>query len=413
MTMPDPRDPIWPDGQPPADQASMGHEPAHGTPAPREAWSPAATADGNSSGPGREATASSSDPSALRTETRSRRAHTERPVLKSFGDLLRAAYGGTFTRVNPTKADIAALCSASKLESAEREGLLGLSASDRTLERTFELMLLSMERFDAAALVGQVREFVREVLRRHPAFHAEALAAVLADRPDGPGEEGAVRTLTSQSYATLPWPEGLGVLNKKEAEHCRVNALCCLLLWFRETRGITLERIQRYLETSVWAPAARRHKTDPQKLRVLMSSRGPAGIGVACSVLEKQASVDRQQAAAAHKAAERTEMRAKELENRLTEVEAQLQAAKVQVERLSEENGSLRSSHETERAHMRNDYEDLRGRVLRRLREDTALLEEGLHALRRDPPKVHVMEDHAERAIDALKREMGRIRGDG
>ena len=62
---------------------------------------------------------------------------------------------------------------------------------------------------------------------------------------------------------------------------------------------------------------------------------------------------------------------------------------------------------------MRNDYEDLRGRVLRRLREDTALLEEGLHALRREPPKVHVMEDHAERAIDALKREMGRIRGDG
>lgn len=413
MTMPDTRNPIWPNAQLPGDQSSIGHDPAHGTPAPREVWSPAATADGNPSGPGREATASSSDPSALRTETRARRADAERPVLKSFGDLLRAAYGGTFRRVNPTKADIAALCSESKLEPAERERLLDLSASDRTLERTFELMLLSMERFDAAALVGQVREFVREVLRRHPAFHAEALAAVLADRPDGPGEEGAVRTLTSQSYATLPWPEGLGVLAKKEAEHCRVNALCCLLLWFRETRGITLERIQRYMERSVWEPAGRRYKTDPQKLRVLMSSRDRAGIAVACSVLEKQVREQSQQAAAARKAEERADMRAKELDSRLAEVEAQLNAAKVQVERLTDENGSLRSSQETERAHMRNDYEDLRGRVLRRLREDTALLEEGLHALRREPPKVHVMEDHAERAIDALKREMGRIRGDG
>ena len=51
----------------------------------------------------------------------------------------------------------------------------------------------------------------------------------------------------------------------------------------------------------------------------------------------------------------------------------------------------------------------MKGQTLRRLNEDSALLEEGLHALQREPPKVGVMIDHAERAIDGLKRAAERI----
>ena len=53
-------------------------------------------------------------------------------------------------------------------------------------------------------------------------------------------------------------------------------------------------------------------------------------------------------------------------------------------------------------AHLLDDLETMRGTTLRRLTDDVALLREGLHALRRDQPKVHVMVDHAERVIDAL-----------
>ena len=143
-------------------------------------------------------------------------------------------------------------------------------------------MLLSMERFDVAAVAGHLREFVRDALRRHPAFAAEPLAWLLENHPDAPSEEGSVRTLTSQSFTALRWPEGLTALKKKEAEQCRLNALWCLLLWFREARGTSFERIQRYLHTNIWAPAARHQKSDLQKLRVLMTagtmrrSRSPA-----------------------------------------------------------------------------------------------------------------------------------------
>lgn len=65
-----------------------------------------------------------------------------------------------------------------------------------------------------------------------------------------------------------------------------------------------------------------------------------------------------------------------------------------------------RREHEDEKAHMRDDYEKLRGRMLGRLRQEVSLLEDGLHALRKQPPKIHVMEDHAERVIDGLKREI-------
>jgi len=53
-------------------------------------------------------------------------------------------------------------------------------------------------------------------------------------------------------------------------------------------------------------------------------------------------------------------------------------------------------------AHLLDDLETMRGTTLRRLTDDVALLREGLHALRRDQPKVHIMVDHAERVIDAL-----------
>ena len=82
------------------------------------------------------------------------------------------------------------------------------------------------------------------------------------------------------------------------------------------------------------------------------------------------------------------------------------------VERSAEELQNERIERENEIAHLRDDYEQLRGRILGRLREEISLLNEGLHALRRVPPKVHVMVDHAERAIDGLKNELKQLRGE-
>jgi hypothetical protein len=289
--------------------------------------------------------------------------------------------------------------------------LVRLSVSDRTLDRTRELMLLSAERFGNQMLAGQIRDFAGAVLRRHPAFLIESLAGVLANLPDAIGDEAAIDALASQSFAALPWPEGLAPLKKNEAEQCRLNAVCCLLLWFRETRGTPTEQVQRHLHAVAWTPTAVRYKTDAQKLRVLMQARDRAALGIACSTLEKKVREQRQEAVAARGAEERASARAKQLEQELGEANTMLETGEARAQSLTEQIANAKREHENEKAHMRNDYEELRGRVLRRLRQEVSLLDEGLHALKRHPPKIHVMEDHAERAIDGLKGEIEHIQG--
>ena len=81
--------------------------------------------------------------------------------------------------------------------------------------------------------------------------------------------------------------------------------------------------------------------------------------------------------------------------------------------RVTDDLNAERRDRGIERTHMQDAYESLRGKVVRRLEGELSLLKEGLHALRRDPPKVAVMDDHADRAIDGLTREINQLRRGG
>ena len=59
--------------------------------------------------------------------------------------------------------------------------------------------------------------------------------------------------------------------------------------------------------------------------------------------------------------------------------------------------------------HLIADYEKMRGSAIRCIEEQLKLLRVGLVALHRDPPKPHVIDDHAARAIDALAAELQRL----
>lgn len=65
-----------------------------------------------------------------------------------------------------------------------------------------------------------------------------------------------------------------------------------------------------------------------------------------------------------------------------------------------------------EMSHMRDAIERRRTRTLRVLLAQVDLLSEGLLAIKRNPPKVHVMIDHAERALDALRAEIEQLKED-
>ena len=59
---------------------------------------------------------------------------------------------------------------------------------------------------------------------------------------------------------------------------------------------------------------------------------------------------------------------------------------------------------EIELAHAIDAWARMRARLLRLIREESVLLEEGLHALRRSPPQIEVMEDHVERVLHTFAK---------
>ena len=337
-----------------------------------------------------------------------RKTRAKAPDIESVGQLLQAVYDGAFKRAALKRAELTAMRNAPKLTDRERERILGIALSrDRTLDSTRRLMLLA-DKLDAPVVKGQIRRFSGDVLEHHPAF--KTLTSVLRDLPEGRTEDQSIRYLASQDYASLSWPEKTDPLKKVGLARCKTNAMHCLLLWFRMTRRTSVERIQHFLEDHLWKPAASRYKTDSEKLRVLMNTRDPAAASIACALFEEQARQASQREEFERRAKRREMERAQKLNEELTDVRARLAASQVEIGRIQKKLAEESQAHADDRAHLKNDYEQLRGRVLRRLREELSLLDEGLHALQRDPPKVRVMIDHAERAIDGLKDEVDRLK---
>ena len=100
----------------------------------------------------------------------------------------------------------------------------------------------------------------------------------------------------------------------------------------------------------------------------------------------------------------------------LEAVKKSLSELQMEIESKDKELASLRKSMDEAAtacdeaiARERDDYSRLSGRLLRSLRADVVLLNEGLHALRRDPPKINVMTDHSERVLDGLRKEINAL----
>ena len=340
-----------------------------------------------------------------------KQARAKQPPVENLCQLLDAIYSGKFKRLQLKKTELSALRVAPKIEDKDRDNLINTATTDKKLDKTRHLMLLA-NRIQESVVANQLNEFARDVLRLHPAFIIKAMEGVLENLPESPPEADVVKELFSQDFTALSMPPDNNVLKKNEVVQCRSNALNCLLLWFKASRGMSTERIQRYLNEYLWAPAARRYKNEAERLAVLITTRDPASVAIVSAQFEKQVLMESQRADAARRAEERATNRIQELETRLDKIAASLHAAQTDVTRLGVELDEEKNGRRNDRTHMQDDYEGLRGQVLRRLREELSLLDEGLHALRRDPPKVHVMVDHAERAINGLKLEMKRLQGE-
>ena len=406
------KDPVRPDSQPTGShRTSSGYVKRH-TPISRakQLESRAGASD-----LGRSVEASTNAPeSAGATEKPMAQAETvtrsTATQLKSYANMLDAAYGSTRRRWKPTGSEIREMRVGPKLDHVERGRLLDVAASDRTLKRTRELMLFGLNRLDGGNRQGPIRGFVRDVLHRHPAYQSRSLSAAL-EHPDSADDRYAVQLISTLNYTSLSWHQR-SALSITQAKTCRTNALHCLLLWFHESLSspLPLERIQEYLHTELWARSAARRTSETQRVHLLIKNREHAATAIVCSTLQGQIVESKRQADACRTAESQAIARTRTLEETLASLEERLNDAQKQLDSATDDLNAERRDRGIERTHMQDAYESLRGRVVRRLEGELSLLKEGLYALRRHPPKVAVMDDHVDRAIDGLTREIEQLR---
>lgn len=340
--------------------------------------------------------------------------HSKKPArtvnIESMDQLLREVYAGDFKRQTLKKGEINALRNSPKLAILEQEELLNrVLSTDRTLNRTRQLLLLSVG-LDAQNIIHQIQEFVSLVFHQHPSFKTNSLREGVKYLSGGLKQDQAIEELARQDYAKLNWPEGMEELKKNEHKKCKENTICCLLLWLWITRRIiSVTKVMSCLQSHVWKPAAKRRKTEAEKLRVLITTRDHAAASLTNSMLENLVLQEQQSADGAIKARERAVAKLEELNQELETTSVALKESQERVNQFTKEREEINQKHADEKAHLKNDYVQLRGRVLRCFRSEMTLLEEGLQAIRLDSPKVHVTIDHLERVIDSLRREIDRI----
>ncbi len=325
-----------------------------------------------------------------------------------YGELIRSIYGtGSPRKAIPTKV-LTALREAPTPVGAERSLLLEQSTCDGQLEATRKLLRIAVG-IDGTRVATVLVDFAGEVVRAHPLFADDALQAAIANLPGAPTEEQALDRLLSLNLARVDWrtvpkPDG-----SKQEKRCLENGALCLIMTLRAKRGISLARTHRLLQQKIWRRAAKVPKEDPSKVARLIDNKDPVASTLIFDILDSELTKERH---------------ATEIAKRDTaRLEARIQTSHAQIGILAKELAELREAHELLKeqrrqeqaefgdrmAHQADDYETLRGDLLRTIRSAVELLGEGLKALKRDPPKTHVMVDHAERVVDRLKGKMERL----
>lgn len=285
-----------------------------------------------------------------------------------------------------------------------------------------QILLAAREIEGYPAIKESLRSFVQDVMLSHPIFKNPKVVAVIRNLPEALPPHAALKLVMEEVVEKEDCDEKVG--EKKDGEKAakkavdpeelKVNAANCLVVWLTLTKQLSLEEVTDALNDAIWIPAGRAVELDVAKLRELTGVSKPEGLGLACELYRRKA---REQATLAEKISSevnglRSSLVEAQQQFELTNsqfLESQTALEKLQQESVEEIN-ALHSSTETQAAHLRDDLEQLRSRVLRRLVADVESLDVGLSALQSPKPRIHVIQDRVERVIDALRLEISRLR---
>lgn len=332
--------------------------------------------------------------------------------VQSLADYIAYAYGRKGQKLAELK-DGQIRSFAKNFKLAEREAeLLSIAEKDVTLAVPRQLLFIIREFHVYPMLRSELLGFVKKAILRHPLFSEQPELTLFINQGDGcPSAIDAMRLI--YAFGTANESKALE-LNRTELDALRRNAAYLLAVWLKEMRGRSLHDVAEMLFQGVWMSAAASQKDETDKLRAMTEISELAPVAIACSVFRQQA--EEQTRRANQSASEALQLR-QERDSLRAEKEglgAELSALrdlleserKVTQERLAK----LESTQDVKVTHLRDDNQQVRHRLVKRLVSDVEQLEIGLSALRNPNPRVEVMMQRAERVVDALRAEIAKLR---
>jgi hypothetical protein len=252
---------------------------------------------------------------------------------------------------------------------------------------------------------SRVREVCGLALRLHPA--SSELASVLAAASQGgDGPDKVLEHISRLNCSSLAHPRDNKSLSRGQVRTLRTNLTDTAALWMTAVCGIDSQLVIRSLHEHIWGEESRRMKSLAEKWRRLLLVRDTGSLGLACDAFVLAAEQLRGDAESARTGETAALRRAADAESHLTQLTAQLGLEQQANADLRKRLHEAARDHEVAISHHRDDFERLRSRVLRRLSREAELLDEGMLAIRRETPKLHVMIDHGDRALCGLREEI-------
>lgn len=339
---------------------------------------------------------------------------TKQDKPESLADYIEYAYGRKGQKLADLKEKVGFIRSlANNFRLGERESeLLSVAEKDVTLAVPRQLVFISREFQGYPSLRNELLAFVKKAILQHPLFREQpALTLFIHQGDSSPSALEAMRLI--QEFGTAKEAQESD-LSRAELDALHRNAAYLVAVWLREMRGRSLHDVAEVLFQGVWNKAAASIEDDNDKLRTMTDVSELAPVAVACAVFQQQA--EEQTKRAHQSAAESLRLRQErdslldeneKLRNELAGLQGELEREQREArERLA----TLESSQDVKVTHLRDDNQQVRHRLVKRLVSDVEQLETGLSALRNPNPRVEVMIQRAERVVDALRSEIAKLR---
>ncbi len=338
----------------------------------------------------------------------------EKVDISSFEDFIANAYKLKGRKVSLSGKVQKQVAENLTLSEEAKQRIYALVHKDTLLVVPRQLLLAARDVDKYPRLKSAIFTFVRDILLEHPLFFRPDIENAIRNHEDAPSPIEVMKLLAGSDKSAVTGANGLQ-MKDSEFDKLRCNAVNCMAVWLYEKKGMSISIIADVLHMALWEQKTQLLKNDNSRLRALTEIGTFASVGLACERYRRQAMDERESSDAATLEANILRAKVMGLED---EIESRRETAirveeehKTEKESLINETANLRNQAETEGSHLRYDLEKLRTRVLRQLKSDLLLLEDGLHALRRNEPMVNVMIDLADRVTDALREEIKNLEG--